>query len=123
MYQYVGNPFIIALNITNKNKITIPSINTETCIMIVWGDGVYEEIIDKHQIKHVYNNSGIFFAQLQKISFGYASELVEISQWGDLKLCDGFQTFVYCDNLNIKTLDKPDLKFATNLSCMFDNCS
>ena len=129
VYQYVGNPFIIALEITDKNKykITIPYIRSEAGAIIDWGDGKSEDFFEKKDITHFYNNSGIYhvniFCGIAKISFRDVGELVEISQWGDLILCDGFRTFENCRYLNISALDKPNLKFATNLSRMFYKCN
>ena len=85
VYQYIGNPFIIKLKISDSHEITIPAIVTESGLIIDWGDNICEEIFEKDNIKHLYNSSGTYyfsiFCDIAKVSFINVAELIEISQW------------------------------------------
>ena len=48
--------------------------------------------------------------------------MLEITQWGNLRLLSGNSVFETCKNLLINTRDQPNLKDTTDLSYMFYDC-
>ena len=130
VYQYIGNPFIIMIYVFKT--IIIPNIRSENNLIIVWGDEIIELIDssgnEKKNITHTYNYSGNYcvsiYGDVTKISLAMVTELIEISQWGNLRLYSGYEVFRHCYNLiNITARDQPNLTFAINLSDMFAECT
>jgi surface protein len=127
IYEYVGNPFIITLNFTGnkKPKIIIPLISATNVFYIDWGDNNY--VSDQFNNNyHEYAQNGTYvvhiYGDITHISFNGIHELVEISQWGCLRLYSGYMCFKGCYRLTITAYDLPNLKNAKNLSHMFEGC-
>lgn len=125
IYSYVGNPFIITVNV--KNRVRIPRLTSFKGLLIDWGDDTTESIqyFDEN-ISHYYSCPGQYivqiFGDITIISFQSVLQLVNISQWGNLRLTHCFNTFHSCHNLNITAIDTPDLRHVTVLYHMFEDC-
>lgn len=126
IYEYSGNPFAIIVNISNPIT-TIPMIDANGQFYIDWGDDTYSYSHGyKTNINHVYRYAGLYvihiFGDITRVSFSNMIELVEISQWGNLRLICGRNAFSLCKNLSITARDLPNLKYAVNLTHMFSGC-
>lgn len=132
VFSYIGKPFIITLNVT-RSSIKIPVVGSVTgTVIIEWGDGEFSTIEEEFEnITHFYENLGIYTVYIHgdvtHLSFKNVNELVEISQWGSLRLVDSDMknegAFTFCENLVLTAQDSPNLRYITNLSYMFECCS
>ena len=125
IYKYIGNPFIITLDI--DTHIIIPHIESSNGFYIDWGDNKCDCISDIGiNVRHNYVRSGRYivhiFGDIINISFKCMYPLVEISQWGNLRLYNGYAVFNACKNLIITAHDQLNLRYVTSLSNMFSNC-
>ena len=59
---------------------------------------------------------------ITRLCFENVIQLVEIFQWGSLRLYSCQSMFMNCKNLKITATDIPNLIFATDLSEMFYGC-
>lgn len=123
MDEYIGNPFVFTIK--TEKSLTIPYINTDSEVSIDWGDGQYE-VIKKNtkNIYHLYDDSGEYTVaidgDIQDINFAHVEELIEISQWGGVKI-NSKDAFTGCNNLGMITAeDSPSL--SGDLRGMFSNC-
>ena len=127
VYEYLGNPFIITLDIADDNKnIQIPNIRSSNGVMVDWGDDMYEYISLSGSISHKYKHAGRYIVhitgEITNIYFDGVEQLIEISQWGNLSIQNGNNAFRSCTNLTITALDVPSLIHAKDLSWMFYDC-
>ena len=124
-------------NKTNNNQIMLPLVNSGTYNFTVnWGDGTTSQITswDQTEKTHTYANPGIYTLTIigdiwgfgffnDWSSFGDANKLIEISQWGSLRLGDiGGLHFYNAGNLIITAQDVLDVSEITNMRSMFANC-
>ena len=130
IYGYMGNPFIITLNIEpyHDKAICIPAISAIDGFSIEWGDDKCQYISSGFaDIKYKYSQPGKYivhiYGEIIKISFEGIRNLIEISQWGNgLRLMDARNSFRDCIDLIITARDQPNLSDARDLSNMFRNC-
>ena len=126
VHEYIGNPMIIVLNVTDKRYIYMPIKYTSG--LIDWGDGSFMELkqnghIDLHSYKYPGKYIVHIMGDITGVSFEHFDELIELSQWGDFKLSNYKSMFTDCINLtSINTYDSPNLQFTTDLSNMFSGC-
>lgn len=110
--------------------------------VVDWGDGSTSHITayDQPEASHFYKESGHYTihmtGQITGLSFGqyFTSfglgnsnnpryQLLDISQWGCLRLRSGFQAFAHCEALTgISASDAPQLDDLTDASYMFACC-
>jgi len=97
-----------------------------------WGDGNNSEITnwDDANKTHTYPSDGVYTINITgKIigwRFNYGGDkdkLLEIKQWGSLRLGNSGGYFYGCSNLNITATDILDLTGTTDLSFAFRQCS
>ncbi len=131
------------LGVSDDAQIQLPLVSGGNYNFEVdWGDGSQSTITDFTDIEktHTYTSSGCytvcFSGTLEGFSFGNQSysyngddvflgdsrKLVEISQWGFIKLGNNGKYFQYCTSLEISAEDVPDLSGTTDLSKMFLEC-
>ena len=99
--------------------------------VVDWGDGSSETITHWEQGTHIYAEDGVYDVTMEGQIEGWgidnydwdAIKLIEISQWGDLKLTDGGGWFESCLNLDITATDSPDLTEVFNYNYGFQFCS
>ncbi len=123
--------------ISNLSQIKLPLRESGSYNFLVdWGDGTNDTITSWNQseILHTYLSPGIYNVTLKGLVNGFGFEinknffddikddgdkLLDITQWGDLKLGNQGWYFYGAENLQISALDIPDLTTTTNLSGMF----
>ena len=101
-----------------------------------WGDGSTEIITEYDKAVHMYPQSGIYEVTIrgtfERWSFddnadrkgiSDAPKLLEIKNWGPLKLGDSTGQFYGCQNLRITATDVPDLSNTRSLARAFGNCA
>ena len=124
VYEYIGNPFIITVNI--RQNIKIPYISSSDGYDIDWGDNTYEHISHDGSLGHKYELPGKYIihitGDITNISFDKVEELIEISQWGNLRIHNGSNAFRSCKQLVITAHDVLDLRYTKDLSWMFNDC-
>jgi surface protein len=92
-----------------------------------WGDGTQNHITTCRAI-HTYPSQGTYQVSIKGLIKGWRAmdrpgfKLLDVMQWGCLKLENGGQYFEGCSELNISAKDAPDLSETTNLSHMFRLC-
>ncbi|MBN1648739.1 MAG: BspA family leucine-rich repeat surface protein [Spirochaetales bacterium] len=105
---------------------------------IDWGDGSVELCNEADSLDHEYTADGnavytvMVAGQCDGFGFDYYNSyyydpqlcLVDISQWGSLKMHNSGGVFYDCENLaGFSAADLPDLSGQTNLSYTFANCT
>jgi surface protein len=127
-------PFVSIWSIpTNGDTITLPLVSNGTYDFIVdWGDGNVDQITswDQSDKIHPYDTSGSYtvkiYGTINGFSFnnsGDCLKLIEITQWGVLRLGNNGRYFFGCENLILSNVsDNLNLVGTTNLSFMFANC-
>ena len=126
---------------TARNQIRLPLSSSGTYDFVVsWGDGNEDRIRahDQAEIIHTYATDGKYKITITGVcegfGFGYDStldkstgdsaKLLDVIQWGPVKLHNEGYQFAYCTNLSgFSAPDSPDLSNVTNMSGMFKNAS
>ena len=114
----------------NHKTLTLPLIPSGTYDFDVdWGDGSTEHI-KSHQANHQYSKPGTYEVRITGTINGWCTfltlytriQLLDICQWGCLKLGNAGRYFEGCKNLQITATDAPDLSETTKLYSMFGHC-
>jgi surface protein len=117
---------------TDGDTITLPLQSNGLYNFVVdWGDSTIETITAYDQATHTYTYSGSYtvtiIGMIEGWYFGYGSDsskLIEVSQWGVLKLGNNGSYFYGCNNLVLTGLtDTLNLTGVDNLSYMFAGCN
>ncbi|MCY3411533.1 MAG: DUF285 domain-containing protein [Candidatus Heimdallarchaeota archaeon] len=116
------------------NQVKLPLVSGGNYFFVVdWGDGTANDTIiasDQVEVTHTYASEGQYQIIMDGIieGFSFSSlnsdrlKIMEISQWGDLKLGDTGHFFDGCENLVLTATDAPDLSDSPDLSNMFRHC-
>ena len=128
---------------SGDNQIQLPLTDNGLYDFTVdWGDGTSSHITEWNSPEkiHSYISAGTYTVSISGIlngfSFGFAPEmkedsyvfhgdspkLINISQWGPVRLGDYGYHFYHCSNLEITADDIPDLTGTTNMAYMFALC-
>ncbi|MHA1191805.1 MAG: BspA family leucine-rich repeat surface protein [Promethearchaeota archaeon] len=99
--------------------------------MVDWGDGTNNSIITWNQaeVTHTYALGGVYTIKITGIIIGWRfnhggdlNKLLEIKQWGDLRLGNSGDYFYGCTNLKITASDSLNLTGTTTLASAFRDC-
>jgi surface protein len=123
-------------------KLKVPLYGGPMRAYVDWGDGTAAHYVTSpEQAVHTYASAGVYTVSISghMSGFGFgqpnkfygefnkgpdSDKLVDILQWGCVKLGNRGGYFCFCENLGaLSARDVPDLTETTNLSCMFDNAS
>ncbi|GAB5472410.1 MAG: hypothetical protein Mars2KO_05090 [Maribacter sp.] len=131
----VSLPFIITCKTDNPgtsgpNQMTIPTITGFTYnYTIDWGDGTSDTGVTG-SITHTYADAGTYtisitgdFPRLFFNGTGDAQKMLTVEQWGTIVWASMEAAFRGCTNLDVVSLDTPDLTNVTDLDLMFFGCS
>ena len=123
-------PFV---SIWSGSSITLPIYNGGNYDFTVdWGDGTIESVTDYTQGTHTYLTSSTYTVTITGMIEGFnfdidstsRESILEILQWGSLRLINSTDYFNSCINLVLTGVtDTLNLVGITNLSGMFANCS
>ena len=116
---------------SGSNQIKLPLDSNGTYDFTVdWGDGSQDTITayDQAEATHTYNSPGTFDVVIEGEidGFGFftfgedSSKILDVKQWGTVKLHNRGRQFYDCDNLTgFSATDEPDLSAVTNIRRMF----
>jgi surface protein len=117
---------------TPFESITLPYDPSGTYGGVIdWGDG-NSDANDYGNITHIYTTPGDYYITISGIIDGFSFyyddtnnvNLIEIKQWGNLKISDTSSQFRGCSNMNLDgVLDIPDLSLLTTMERMFLDCT
>ncbi len=116
-----------------SDQVQLPLESTGNYSFAVsWGDGSSDTITawNQAEVTHTYTSSGIYNISITGTCRGWSFngggdllKLLEISQWGPLRLGNSGGYFSGCSNLNLTATDAPDLTGTTTLANTFANCA
>jgi len=125
--------------VTATKQIRLPlSANGTYDFVVSWGDGNENRITahDQGEATHTYATKGEYevtitgtckgfgFSYDSHMSVGDSAKLLDVSQWGPVKLHNEGYQFAYCTNLSgFSAPDSPDLSNVTNMSGMFNEAA
>ncbi len=114
---------------TGNTQISLPLESSGTYNFNVdWGDSTSDTITawNQPEVTHTYSSAGNYTVTISGTiegwSFGSGGDpqkLIEISQWGDLKLGNSGSYFEFTNNLDITATDAPDLSGTTTMNRAF----
>ena len=114
---------------TRSMEIQLPLVPGAHDFTVEWGDGKSNRITHSTQAEatHVYDAAGEYEVRMcgliEGISFKHArrstDNIVNISQWGDVKLGTDGNQFRDCRFLRVSATDAPNLNNVTSMAHMF----
>ncbi len=120
------------LGASRNNQIRLPLESTGTYNFTVdWGDGSTDQITvwNQPEVTHTYATPGEYIVTINSTLHGWSfirggdhPKLVELSQWGDIRLGNSGRYFYWCRNLVLTATDAPDLTGTTSLAEAFLDC-
>jgi surface protein len=116
---------------SNSNQIKLPLDPGGSYFFTVdWGDGTNSTITSYYlpDVTHTYATAGTFTITIDGVIQGFRFnntgdklKIIEISQWGKLKLGNSGHYFFGTHNLNITATDMPDLSGTSDMSYAFSS--
>jgi len=95
-------------------------------IVIDWGDGSIESMVNLYGNDHVYSSIGIYdvsyLSRLQRIRIGQSLDLQKattMKQWGNSMLTSCVSMFSDCSGMSFTYTDVPDTSMVTSMANMF----
>ncbi|MHA1354420.1 MAG: BspA family leucine-rich repeat surface protein, partial [Candidatus Heimdallarchaeota archaeon] len=132
-YISVWNTTKTSIGSSNNIQVKLPLLSSGNYYFIVdWGDGTNDTITiwNQPEVSHTYASEGVYTLKISGILYGWSFnnggdrlKLLEIKQWGNLRLGNVGSYFYGCSNLNITTSDILDLTGTTTLYQAFRHCS
>ncbi len=133
------NDFISVWNTTktssgssNSNQVRLPlEWNGNYSFTVFWGDGNSNiiTISSDPNVTHTYASEGIYTITITGMIIGWCFndegdllKIIEIEQWGCLRLGNSGSYFEGCENLVITAIDNLNLTGTTTLRSAFFNC-
>ncbi|MHA1791113.1 MAG: BspA family leucine-rich repeat surface protein [Promethearchaeota archaeon] len=118
---------------SNDNQVKLPLESSGTYDFYVeWGDGTSDTIItwNQSEVTHTYASVGIYDISIYGTLVGWRFnnggdklKIIEISQWGNLRLGNSGYYFHGCSNLALTATDILDLNGTTSLYYAFSGCT
>jgi surface protein len=123
--------------VSNSDQITLPLESSgDYNFTVDWGDGNSSTItkaawdIDNTIATHTYSSAGVYTVSITGTIEGFRfnnggdkTKIVDIKQWGVLRVGNGKEYFYGCSNLNSTAVDTLDLTGTTRLWAMFRGAS
>jgi len=141
VHDYLGNPFVTLWEVSKggNHMIRLPLNSYLADCVVSWGDGWNNHIRDFNgtNATHQYSRAGLYkvhiSGSIRAFRFGGCSrytgvpiqdcsELLDVSQWGCVRLRTGCKSFEGCTKLTVTARDAPGLTDAKDLSRMFAGC-
>jgi surface protein len=111
---------------SSENQIRLPLEPGETYDFVVeWGDGTSETITSGARGLHTYAVAGEYTVRITGTLIGWCFfdgdqlKLLDVVQWGSMRLGNSGHYFHGAENLVISAKDAPDLRGTTDMSGMF----
>jgi len=116
-----------------ENQIQLPlEVNGHYNFLVDWGDGTSDRITAWNQSEtlHNYSAAGVYTLKISGMLVGWHFDsggdrlkLLEVQQWGDLRLGNSGGYFAGCENLTVTATDLLDLTGTTTLAGLFAHCT
>ncbi|MBN1216190.1 MAG: DUF285 domain-containing protein, partial [Candidatus Lokiarchaeota archaeon] len=129
----VWNTTLMSTSSSSSNQVKLPLESSGNYDFLVdWGDGNNNTITSWNQLEvtHTYASEGVYTIRIDGTLIGWRFndggdklKLLEIQQWGILRLGNSMCYFTGCTNLNLTTNDSLNLKGTTSLGLAFTNCT
>jgi len=126
------NTNYISQGSSNIGVVRLPLQSNGTYDFVVdWGDNNSNTITSWNQISvtHTYLSPGIYFINITGTIIGWSFnnggdrlKLINVLQWGSLRLTNGGGYFYGCSNLNLTAVDSLNLTGITNFREFFRDC-
>jgi surface protein len=117
---------------SGSNQVRLPLQSTGTYnFLVIWGDGGSDTITVWNQaaVTHTYASAGVYTIDITGTivgwRFNYGGDrlkILEIQQWGDLRLGNSYAYFGGCSNLKLTATDNLNLMGTTSLYDAFRSC-
>jgi surface protein len=117
---------------SSSTQIALPLVSSGTYDFLVdWGDGNSDIITSYNQVEtnHTYSSEGEYTLVITGTLYGWQFnirgdrlKIIEITQWGNIRLGNGGSYFSGCINLVLTATDAPDLTGTTTLYRAFAYC-
>ncbi|NVM19986.1 MAG: DUF285 domain-containing protein [Candidatus Lokiarchaeota archaeon] len=134
-----GIPFVSTWNTTltgsgssNSNQVKLPLESSGTYYFKVdWGDGTQDIVTswDQAETTYTYASEGVYTVNITGTIIGWSFnndgdrlKLIDIKQWGSLRLGNSGGYFYGCENLEIIATDILDLTDTLSLRLAFTSC-
>jgi surface protein len=120
--------------ISKNNQIIIPTAGDGYNYSVDWGDGTSSRHVTL-DAKHSYAQAGVYdvkiFGSFPLLAFRKESDfnvstiendsrkLLKVKQWGAIEWASMGGAFIECTNMNIESIDHPNLSKVTDMSDMF----
>jgi len=118
---------------SSSTQIKLPLESSGTYnFSVYWGDGLNNTITTYNDpaVTHTYSTSGVYNVTITGTIIGWKFggsgdflKIMEIAQWGGLRLGNSGYYFYGCSNLHLTTNDTLDLTGTTTLVSAFDGAS
>ncbi|MFW9963828.1 MAG: BspA family leucine-rich repeat surface protein, partial [Candidatus Sifarchaeia archaeon] len=126
------NTTLTSTGSSDSNQVRLPLEEGGTYQFLVdWGDA-HSDMIDtwnQPEVTHSYTSAGVYTIRIGGTLVGWRFnnegdrlKLVEISQWGQVRLGNSGGYFYGCSNLNLTANDSLNLTGTTSLSGLFLHC-
>lgn len=127
------NTNLISQGSSSGYQISLPLEPSGTYNFTVdWGDGTNNTITswDQAEVRHLYEPAGVYAVAIEGTLIGWRFDysgdrlkIIEISQWGNIRLGNSGGYFYGSENLQLTAIDALNLTGTTTLSRMFDRCT
>ena len=122
---------LTSIGSSNNNQIKLPLVSSgEYEFIIDWGDGTSELITNWNDGIHTYDNPGKYLVAIRGLITGWSFnntgdklKVLNIFNWGNLKLTNDGGYFYGCSNLTIFVEDIVNTVDCTNFSNFFRDCT
>ncbi|MFX0024627.1 MAG: BspA family leucine-rich repeat surface protein [Candidatus Hermodarchaeota archaeon] len=131
-FSSIWNTTKVSSGSTGSNKVKLPLEPSGTYNFSVnWGDGTNNAIVswDQSAVTHTYAREGVYTIYIIGTIIGWSfnnlgdkEKLIEIQQWGCLRLGNLGSNFYGCINLKITATDMLNLTGTSNLYSTFREC-
>ncbi|MCY3411806.1 MAG: BspA family leucine-rich repeat surface protein [Candidatus Heimdallarchaeota archaeon] len=126
----VWNTEELSVGSSPSKHIKLPLIfNGSYNFYVDWGDGQSETVINGNA-EHSYTSPGIYTVTIDGILIGWSFnnggdrlKILEISQWGGIRMGNNGGFFFGCENLELTATDSLDLSETSNMFAAFHGCS
>jgi len=118
---------------SSSNQVRLPLQSSGTYnFLVYWGDGGSDTITSWNQaaVTHTYASSGVYTIDITGTIVGWQFDfggdrlkIIEIQQWGDLRLGNSGSYFQGCRNLVHTATDNLDLTGTTYMYEAFGSCA
>lgn len=118
--------------VSSSTQIKLPLESSGTYNFVVeWGDGSQNTITTWNQAEttHTYSGAGTYTIKIKGTCYGWRfnvggdrEKILDVSQWGELRLGNNNGYFFGCVNLDISATDILDLTDTTTMDSAFTIC-